>query len=479
MAPHSLDTILVQPTWPAALSDFVTWCLMWDPKNRPNSSQALAHEYFRDAVDPLKRPKSSSKLLSRKHSNIGTLDSNKENSEPTPSLSTKSSSWFRRSLIQREISAPAVTQHAPPVQAAPQPIPLQSTPMDHTNSLKPKPNANKRATWTHGLSGNGAPMLILPSIRPVSPISDAVTAQAHKPQALDSTSTKLASRHNNMDPNQMDIESGLAGHSGLASPTSSHKESFFSHLRKRARRFSGRYPISPNDEMHSNASSSHWQSNRHSQVLSNLPTLPNSNGHAYAELDKALNGARSSWEMPLNGLSSPPAANGKNSYEQNLKRHHSTGSKARVTQNPKVRKAQSKASNPNLQYDTPNEADELLDEALVSARLASNQLDWASDKKQVHNYLTPDRNAPNQYLITPSASANGAGNGATFGTYQTNGKQVEVRYPTQTPHQSTWPTPPYDESEREENWDSMHNWALSTLNSVFTTANTLSPSSQF
>jgi meiosis induction protein kinase IME2/SME1 len=471
----------VQPTWPAALSDFVTWCLMWDPKNRPNSSQALAHEYFRDAVDPLRRPKSSSKLLSRKHSNVGTLESNKENTEPTPNLTSKSSSWFRRSMIQREISAPAVTQHAPPVQAAPQPIPLQSQPMEPTNTLKPRPNANKRATWTHGLSGNGAPMLILPSIRPVSPLSDTVTAQAQKPQVQESTSSKFANGNKHLDPNQMDIETGLAGQSGLASPTSSQKESFFSHLRKRARRFSGRYPMSPDDDVPSNASSSHWSTNRHSQVLSSITTGPSNSGQAYSELDKALNGPRSSWELPPIGVSAPPAANGKTSYEQNLKRHHSTGSKARSTVNPKVRRAQSKASNPNLQYDTPNEADELLDEALASARMAANQLDFASERKPVPSHLVPERGASNQYLMTPAASANGPAKGTTFGTYQTNGKQVEVRYPTQTPHQSTWPTPPYDQSERQEDWDSMHTWALSTLNSVFgnTNTNTLSTPAQF
>ena len=31
-----MDTILQAPQWPAALSNFVTWCLMWDPKNRPH-----------------------------------------------------------------------------------------------------------------------------------------------------------------------------------------------------------------------------------------------------------------------------------------------------------------------------------------------------------------------------------------------------------------------------------------------------------
>ena len=58
-----METILRAPQWPAALSSFVTWCLMWDPKNRPTSAEAMKHEYFNAAIDPL-RPKSSrSRLL--------------------------------------------------------------------------------------------------------------------------------------------------------------------------------------------------------------------------------------------------------------------------------------------------------------------------------------------------------------------------------------------------------------------------------
>src|SRR5579871_5245314 len=113
MAPHTLDTIIRPPQWPTSLSDFVTWCLMWDPKNRPTSTQALSHEYFKDALDPL-RPKSSSRLLSsRKQSSISSsADSFKDAPESIPSLTTKTSSWFRKSLIQREVSAPAVPQQS-------------------------------------------------------------------------------------------------------------------------------------------------------------------------------------------------------------------------------------------------------------------------------------------------------------------------------------------------------------------------------
>lgn len=42
-----MTTILTAP-WPKSLSDFVVACLSWDPKRRPNSTQCLNHEYFRD-----------------------------------------------------------------------------------------------------------------------------------------------------------------------------------------------------------------------------------------------------------------------------------------------------------------------------------------------------------------------------------------------------------------------------------------------
>src|ERR1700710_380664 len=99
MAPHALDTILRQPMWPACFSHFVTWCLVRSANNRATATQALHHEYLRDAVDPL-RPKSS-RILSRKQS---AHESIRENSEQ--SISSKTTNWFRRSLIQREMSAP-------------------------------------------------------------------------------------------------------------------------------------------------------------------------------------------------------------------------------------------------------------------------------------------------------------------------------------------------------------------------------------
>ena len=185
-----MDTILQSPQWPASLANFVTWCLMWDPRNRPTSTQALAHEYFQDAFDPLRLKSSSSRLLGRKQSDI----SSKDSPDASPSITSKTSSWLRRSLVARE-SAPAVPQHSQARPISPRPTPVHSNSVDVTSAAKPRPNATKRATWTNGVPSNGAPIPILPSIRPVSPLSDAVTARAsHRAAEGDDKAAKKIGR---------------------------------------------------------------------------------------------------------------------------------------------------------------------------------------------------------------------------------------------------------------------------------------------
>jgi meiosis induction protein kinase IME2/SME1 len=477
MAPHSLDTILRTPTWPASLSHFVTWCLMWDPKSRPTSTQALQHEYFRDAVDPL-RPKSSSKLLGRKQSTVSTQESLKDASDTLPTISSKTSSWFRRSLITREISAPAVTQHAPqpPQKPANNPTPLHSQP-DPSNLLKPRPNASKRATWTHGVSNTAAPMPILPSIRPVSPIvSKPVHAQATQrgPETIvkNVPSQVSVAAQQYTDMQRHEAEKALTGRqSGLTSPTSSHRESFFSHLRKRARRFSGRYhtPISPSDDIESNAAGSQF-GGPGTNFLGSLPAIPNDSG-TFAELDKALQNVRSS--IDFSKVSAPtrtPAGASSNvraTGNSILKRHHSTGSKE--VQNSTVRhlKATHKQSHQNLSYETPDEEDELLHDSLMSARNAANEM--ANQSTQSWNKPTtlhpPVYTYPNNPMYptpAPSANRNSINYGHTDYTQHT--KPLDIAKPRQTQDtlQPKWPTPPYEQSE----------WASSAAASIFAASST-------
>lgn len=469
MAPHAMDTILQAPQWPASLASFVTWCLMWDPRNRPTSSQALGHEYFTDAFDPMRPKSSASRLLGRKQSDLGghTL---KDSPDSTPSLTTKTSSWFRRSLVARE-SAPAVPQYTTAHPASPRPSPAHSSTIDTASSSKVRPNMNKRATWTNGVPSNAAPIPILPSIRPVSPLSDAVTAQASVRPADGEEKVKKIGRqlsvasHGNhyADIHRQEAERALNGQSGLVSPPNGQKEGFFSHLRKRARRLSGRYqaPLSPNsDDIEANAGCAPWASGR--QSMTDQPQAPNPPSHSeYSDLDKALQNTSSR-------LAGNPV----------LKRHHSLphGQETRSTENnpgihgsgpisSRTRRALQKQSNPSNRYETPNEEEELLDEVLTSAHKAVKQLERHTPAVPAQNVQPPVHQSasdlgPSAYL-TPSPSANR--NGVCFGQneYVTPTKPVNITkiHNNKEEVDSKWPTPPYEEND----------WAAAAAASIFAT----------
>lgn len=475
MAPHSMDTILQTPQWPSSLSQFVTWCLMWDPKNRPTSTQALAHEYFNDAVDPLRPKSSASRILGRKQSDISR---GKDSTASTPT-STKQS-WFRKSLIGRSESTEQV--------AAPQPTPKENalpaprppiTVLPEIVPPKAKPTAGKRTTWTNGPS-NVAPMPILPTIRPISPLSDAVTAQARTPsyndayangaqrhaQPEEKPSKKIgrqlsvnSSTNHYAELHRQQAERALNGHSGLASPPSGQKESFFSHLRKRARRFSGRHqtPMSPTyDDIEAQAGCGPWASQRSSMVIdSGLPPVPVPKD-TYESLDRTL---QQSVDMPP----APPAHN--TSPSSTLKRHHSLPhNQPRSVDNlmlaargsgpisSRTRRAQATGGVP--QYDDPNEEDELLDEVLTSTRRAMKRLD--RDPKSLRQSAS-NLGLANPYP-TPSPSA--SGHAVLFG----DGQEAVTPKPLNLNKKTSeykWPTPPYDESD----------WAASASASIWAAGN--------
>ncbi|KAJ4314611.1 Serine/threonine protein kinase [Neodidymelliopsis sp. IMI 364377] len=466
MAPHSLDTILQTPQWPASLAKFVTWCLLWDPKNRPTSTQALAHEYFQNAVDPLRLKSSSSRLLGRKQSDL----SGKDSPDASPSITSKTSSWLRRSLVARE-SAPAVPQHVVPVQQmSPRPSPQHTNTSDPSGSTKQRPNPAKRATWTNGVPNNGAPIPILPSIRPVSPISAEVTAQASVRAADKEGKAKigrqlsLASHGNHYaDAHRQEAERALNGQSGLASPASGQKEGFFSHLRKRARRLSGRYPtpMSPNsDDVEANAGCAPWAgSARSSLVVEQAPVAAPSANPDYSELDKALQHVRCTVEN--NAAKQRVASN------PVLKRHHSVphGPEPRVSENgvggpvsSRTRRAaqtKSNPSNPPNKYETPNEEEELLSEVLASAHKAAKKLD-TQQKAPRHSHSHTE---PSASYLTPSPSAN-RNTAFNQSNYNTPSKPMEISkpHPVQNESVSKWPTPPDD-----------NDWASSVAASLMAT----------
>lgn len=477
MAPHAMETILPTPQWPVGLSNFVTWCLMWDPKNRPTSKQAMEHEFFTDAVDPL-RPKSSSKLLGRKHSDLSFRS--KEGGDG-PTISSKPS-WFRRSLIARE-SAPAVPQHDPNAKA------VQSTePQQPAQKLRPQ--ASKRATWTNGTTPAAAPMPILPSIKPISPLPNAVTAQANstfvaQPEAKVEYTTKQSddkakklgrqlsvnsNGNHYADAHRQEAERALNGNSGLASPPNGQKESFFSHLRKRARRFSGRHGLaSPGvDDVEANVTTVPW-SNRSSVIVDNI--IPE--GHAdFLDLDTALQNVRYSLEKPqMDARVQARRSVEASPNSGNLKRSHSIGRSrsGRSVENlvssntpvgSRARRNLHMSGLPASHYDTPAEEDELLDEALQSANRAARRLNVQSTKHDVtqtviqqdpHRYsvhhVTSNPTMQHAYL-TPSPSAKR--NGVQFGYSAITPSQPLNIANKRSDHDHTsphWPTPPYEESD--------------------------------
>jgi len=483
MAPHSMDTILQAPQWPASLCDFVTWCLMWDPKNRPTSSQALAHEYFADAVDPLRPKSSTSKLLGRKQSDVA-----KDKSSASSQTISSKPSWFRKSLIGGRSESSETLSAAPPPPAKDVPPQAPSVPTE-ASSLKPKASVAKRATWNNGPSSI-APMPILPTIRPISPLSDAVNAQAssrtpsyseayHKMLQADDKGSKKIGRqlslgstgNHYLDDPRKQAERALNGYgnSGLISPTNTgHKESFFSHLRKRARRFSGRHqaPVSPSyEDLEAQAGCTPWGgSNRSSMVIDSPPPAPIPKD-TFESLDKTLHERPSIAEVPP----IPPA------HQVNpsggLKRHHSlphhqprsvdnllgmsaaSGLGRTSTVSNRTRRNAAGAHGLGLsQYDTPDEEAELLDEVLHSTHNAIKRLEREErlqreqqlQQQQHQKQSSPTMNNP---YPTPSHSASGnvmlcGGSGEAVTPkplldFSSSKKGAEYK----------WPTPPYDESD--------------------------------
>ncbi|KAF3388658.1 Sporulation protein kinase pit1 [Penicillium rolfsii] len=452
MAPHSMDTVLRQPQWPAALAEFVTWCLMWDPKNRPTSTQALNHEYFADAVDPL-RPKSStsSRLLGRKPSDRSFKSPTLTPSD-SPTLSSKPS-WFRRSLIGRSDSPiPSLDGDSP---ARPPAVTYNTVP--EIQPVKPRPANAKRATWA-----NGAPMPILPSIRPVSPLSNSVTAQANatvahgealKPSDADQAKTKKIGRQLSVNSNgnhysdvhRQEAERMLNG-SGNTTPTT--KESFFSHLRKRARRLSGRNQGNPSaDDVEANAGCNPW-SNRSSMALDGNPGEPKPHSDL-SELDKALQSVK--YSLDTSSLGNVPV--------------HLTGSTDNVTKrqsmptsNPgpissRTRRALQMTSHPVHRYETPEEEDELLDEVLHSASKAAKRLAQAQSLTShavdsSHRHTDGSHALPSPYP-TPSPTAK------ADGYFETPVKHGVGKASNENSNRQ-WPTPPYEEAEWNNKATSLH-----------------------
>ncbi|KAH8699288.1 putative meiosis induction protein kinase [Talaromyces proteolyticus] len=471
MAPHSMETILQPPHWPQSLSNFVTWCLMWDPRNRPTSTQALNHGYFADAVDPLRPKSSTARLMGRKLSDKNFKPAAKDVSE-SPALSSKSS-WFRRSLVVRSDSPAPIVE---PETARPPVVSCNTAPEMQASKGRPA----KRATWA-----NGAPMPILPSIRPVSPLSNAVTAQAnsrvthnHQASATQQAETGKSKKigrqlsvnsngNHYADIHRQEAERALNG-IGNGAHSTAQKESFFSHLRKRARRLSGRnQAAAANYDVEANAGCSPWP-NRSSVALdANLVDAKNAE---FADMEKAVQNVKyttDSKDLPPQLTSVP---NHVSSKRQSVPQASVRGISEMPTPgvngpvSSRTRRGLQISSYPVHRYETPEEEDELLDEVLHSASKAARRLAQRYEEDSASSIYKEDGNvsdlvndstrALNPYP-TPSPSAKR--DGVSFG--QINITPTRQRDPTklhdETPT-SQWPTPPYGEQE----------WAASVANSI-------------
>ena len=473
---------------------------MWDPKNRPTSAQAMQHEFFADAIDPLSPKVTASKLLNRKQSNNDARFS--KDAADGPVLTSKSS-WFRKSLIGRDSTA-AVSQHPTSLSHGSSPIRDQNGGESIPSSHKQRANAAKRATWANGSTTSGqAPMHILPSIRPISPLSAAVTAQANN--TLEATSVDQSAKSKKVG-RQLSVQSNgnhygdlhraeaaLNGHGGLASPTNGQKESFFSHLRKRARRFSGKHqtPISPkHDDIEANVGTGAWRSNRSSMALDPTLVAEAPQNLEFEQLDRALNNVRHT----LEGSSPAAAAPSSQLYRQNsqnpaaisaLKRHHSLkqGEASRLIDDghpspaattpvsSRTRRALQYSTHPGPRYETFNEEEELLDEALNGHRRVVRGMDHAGNgdaEPQRSVLTTKDANTqpmhhvvPQQVLNpypTPSPSAKRNSEIFRHGLLSEPATPLVINKNRnrEENQQPMWPTPPYEENE----------WAASAAASI-------------
>lgn len=329
-----------------------------------------------------------------------------------------------------------------------------------------RPPATKRTTWTNGPS-NVAPMPILPTIRPISPLAANAHANGQESKKIGRQLSVASSTNNYTEMHRQQAERALNGNSGLASPPSG-KEGFFSHLRKRARRFSGRHqtPVSPAyDDIEAQAGCGPWASNRSSMIMEQQMQQqqlqqqqnPAVKSEVYESLDRALRDVQNNLDpRPPN----PPAH--QYSSATNLKRHHSLPQQqARSVDNligaartgpisSRTRRAQ--AAHGAQQYEAPDEEEELLDEALTSTQRAMKRMDKETSKPLRQSASNVGLSNP---YPTPSPSA--SGNQVPFNDGQEALTPKPLDLTKKNNAQYKWPTPPYEESE----------WAASASASIW------------
>jgi len=486
MMPHNLNTILCEPEWPASLCDLITWCLMWDPKNRPTSEECLKHDYFIDAVDPLRPKSASSRLhLGRKHSDRS-LSSMDQFSDSSETVTKRKSSWLRKSLIARD-SAPAITQHVvTPQWEAPKAVPTAAGVIEPITIAK-RPKVIKRHTVGAGTLSSAAPMAILPCVKPISPLPNTISVEAQGTSPTEefmgtkklTRQLSMASCTSHQSDARAETERVLNGYKPVATVT---KDGFFSHLRKKARRLSGRYnlPISPReDDVEANASN-RWQNNKYSTTGAGYRDTDPSRHPDFADLDKKLQTVKQNLEAAFHAPGSTlPRKSLKKSASNPILNSPSFkwNSQKGRSNTPSPTKFRRALQTPLLSGDVfkaPNEQDEI-DMAVASAHATAMQLDHRygttatsiiSAKSYRYDTETPLLGAAMKNMSvtasypTPLPTGVGASAHAGFDAY---GKGVDINGHNNGDKHLTshsFPTPP-EESD----------WARAAEESIFAVGN--------
>jgi meiosis induction protein kinase IME2/SME1 len=191
----------------------------------------------------------------------------------------------------------------------------------------------------------------------------------------------------------------------------------------------------------------------------------------FAELDRALQSVRYSLDAAANPSNIIPAKQPiKMHSNPALKRHHSLPHAA----DPKVaqvtsgggsmRARRSVKHSTNSRYETPDEEDELLDEAINSAHRAAKRLNNATAQQQKTQRppMPQVASEPGYHVpyLTPSPSKDQIGSQYTA---QQQGTSKPLDIPTNRTAKGSlnpqWPTPPYEEND----------WASAAAASIFAT----------
>jgi len=497
MAPHSLSTVLPSSQWSPSLTEFITWCLMWDPNARPTATQSMAHEYFADAHDPLRS--TASKRLSRVHM------SSHDAVEPQQTATNKTTAWLRRSLNARDLIDNHRQQQPQPQQYHPQQ--QQQQPQQHQQQHQHQQQPHSRTIRPAPPIGQGHSLesaIVLNKPRGTSIKTSAMgsiqselcsNSPSSSTNNLDSRTQSKASTHPEQSRNRLVRQ--LSGNShanhyleqhgqeaekmisvGTVTPTTplnTTKESFFSHLRKKARRISGRYhsPPSPRAVDVDMNDSVQWDAS--SAAASPTDILPDpdtpSKDSGFAELDKVLETVRDGLEKP--SVTPPKQPHRTSSFSSLFRTSPFSKSKDQTStdMNDKNRKTIRHILAQDKRYDVPAEADELLNEALKSANHVAHKLDTqlpvkTPERSQISvQDMTPDA-SPTAKLtyLTPSPSYEN--NAVHFGVAQNvaMSKMMKPSVSVITSHQQRWPTPPAET-------DMEHAWAASASASICAVSN--------